>query len=124
MIKIIKKLLFENKWSWDSKLIYAPWADQVNTKRSIGTSPFQIVYDTDSIFLVQLALPVMKFSQEELEEPNEIQRRMLQLIEVHQTREALVEKAQFYKDKVKVFFDKRTKQNVFQVDDMVLRWDV
>lgn len=49
---------------------------------------------------------------------------MLQNIEVHQTREALVGKAQIYKDKVKVVFDKRSKQNLFQVDDMVLRWDV
>jgi hypothetical protein len=66
----------------------------------------------------------MKFLQEELEEPNEIKRRMLQLIEVHKTREALVEKAQIYKDKVKVFFEKRKKKNLFQVDDMVLRWVV
>ena len=65
----------------------------------------------------------MKLLQEELEEPNEIHRRMLQLIEVHQTRESLVEKDQIYEDKVKVF-DKRTKWNLFQVDDMVLRWDV
>lgn len=35
----------------------------------------------------------------------------------------MIEKDQFYKDKVKVFFDKRTKKNIFQVDDMVLRWD-
>ena len=66
----------------------------------------------------------MKLLQEDLEEPNEIQRRMLQLIEVHQTREVLVEKAQIYKDKVKFVFDKRTKKNIFQVDDMFLRWDV
>ena len=49
---------------------------------------------------------------------------MLQLIEVHQTREALVIKAHIYKDKVKAIFDKRTKKKLFQVDDMVLRWDV
>ena len=32
-----------------------------------------------------------------------------------------VEKAKMYKDKVKVVFDKRTKQNLFQMDGMVLR---
>ena len=77
LIRIIKKLLAENKWSWDSKLVYALWVDWVSTKRSICTSPFQIVYGTDSIFHVQLALPMMKLLQEELQEPNEIQRRMV-----------------------------------------------
>lgn len=49
---------------------------------------------------------------------------MWQLIEVHRIREALVEKDQAYKDKVKVVSNKRAKKNIFQVNDMVLRWYV
>ena len=48
----------------------------------------------------------------------------MHLIEVHQIKEALMEKAQSYKDKVKSLFDRRTYQKTFQVDDLVLRWDV
>jgi hypothetical protein len=40
MVKIIKKILEDNKRAWDSKLKYALWADRVSTKREIGTSPF------------------------------------------------------------------------------------
>lgn len=65
----------------------------------------------------------MKFLQEEIDEPNVVQRSILQLIKVHHTREALMEKSQTQKDKVKAIFDKRTKNNNFQVDDLVLRWD-
>ena len=43
---------------------------------------------------IQLSLPVMKFIEDEIEEPNYVQRRMLQLIENHQIREALMDKAQ------------------------------
>ena len=46
------------------------------------------------------------------------------MIELNQVREALVEKTQVYKDKVKSIFDKRANQKSFQVDDLVLRWDV
>ena len=46
------------------------------------------------------------------------------MIELNQVREALVEKTQVYKDKVKSIFDKRENQKNFQVDDIVLRWDV
>jgi hypothetical protein len=42
LIRIIKKLLTENKKSRDSKIKYALWDDMINTKRSLGTSPFQL----------------------------------------------------------------------------------
>jgi transposase InsO family protein len=61
MVKIIKKLLEDNKRAWDSKLKYAFWVDRVSTKRAIGTSPFQLVYGIEAVFLVQLALTVVKF---------------------------------------------------------------
>jgi hypothetical protein len=74
LIKIIKKLLTEKKKSWDSKLKYALWADRINAKRALGTSPFQPVYGIHLFFPTQLGLPVLKFLQEEIEESNEIQR--------------------------------------------------
>ena len=83
-----------------------------------------MVYGVEAVIIVQLALPVMKFFLEEVEETNPTQRRMLQKIELNQVQEALVEKTQVYKDKVKSIFDKRASQNNFQVDDLVLKWDV
>jgi hypothetical protein len=44
LIKIIKRLLQDNKKAWHKKLIYTLWADRVTTKKSLSTSPFQIVY--------------------------------------------------------------------------------
>jgi hypothetical protein len=55
MVKIIKKILEENKRAWDSKLKYALWDDRVSTKREIGTSPFQLVYGMEVVFPVQLS---------------------------------------------------------------------
>jgi hypothetical protein len=40
LIRIIKRLLEDNKRAWNSKLKFALWADRVTTKRSIGISPF------------------------------------------------------------------------------------
>lgn len=117
-------LLSQNKKNWDSQLVYALWPDRVSSEKSIATSPFQLVYGVEVVIPVQLALLVMKFFQDEIEEPNPTQRRMLQMIELNQVREALVEKNQVYKDKVKSIFDKRENQKNFQVDDLVLRRDV
>jgi transposase InsO family protein len=61
LIRIIKRLLEDNKRAWNSKLKFALWADRVTTKRSIGTSPFQLVYGAEAVFPSQLAIPIEKF---------------------------------------------------------------
>ena len=122
-MRTIKKLLNDNKKAWNSKLIFALWANRVSTKKYIGTSPFQLVYGTDAVFPASLALPVMKYVQEDEADPNPTQRRINHLIEVHQLREGLCEKTQSYQDKVKQVFDRRTKTNTFNLGDQVLKWD-
>jgi hypothetical protein len=64
LIKIIKRLLEDTKKEWDSKLKFSLWADRVTIKRSLGVSPFWIVYETEAIFPSHLALPVVKFFQD------------------------------------------------------------
>ena len=104
-------------------LKYALWADSITTKKVIGTSPFQLVYGTDVVFLVQLGIPVMKLFQDSKEEPSYIQRRVYAVIESQQECEAMEEKAQIHRRKIKERFDKRIKENTFSFGDMVLRWD-
>jgi hypothetical protein len=89
----------------------------------LGLHPFQLVYGTDAILPTQLGFPVLKFLQEELEEPNDIQRRIFQIIEVQQKREKLNEEFEAYQSKVKATFDKKTKKDSFKAGDLVLRWD-
>jgi len=96
LVRTIKKLLQDNKKAWNSKLIYALWANRVSTKKSIGTSPFQLFYGTYVVFPTSLGMPMMKYIQEEGSEPNPTQRRIKQLIEVHQLREGLCDKVQTY----------------------------
>eukprot|EP00253_Pinus_taeda_P015163 PITA_15163 len=68
LIRIIKKLLDDNKNNLDSKLKYALWADIVTIKRSTGNSPFKLVYGTEAVFPIRLTLPVAKFLQSEKNE--------------------------------------------------------
>lgn len=65
LIRIIKKLLEDNKRNWDSKLKHALWANRVTTKKSIGNSPFKMIYGTEFVFPIHLILPMEKFLQEE-----------------------------------------------------------
>ena len=93
LIRIIKKLLEDNKNNWDSKLKYALWADRVTTKKSTGNSPFKLVYGTEVVFLIQLTLHVAKFLQGEQDEEEDMAKRIIDLAEVYQIREQLVKRA-------------------------------
>jgi hypothetical protein len=70
-----------------------------------------------------LGLLFLKFPQEELEEPNDIQRRVFQIIEVQHNREKMDQKTVILQRRVKETFDKKTKKDIFQEGDLVLRWD-
>ena len=45
------------------------------------------------------------------------------MIELQQEREALAEKAQVYRKKIKERFEKKVKADTFSCGEMVLRWD-
>jgi hypothetical protein len=79
---IIKKVLTENKKAWHIHLKYALWVNRIGTKKSIGMSPFQLVYGTDIILPINLALPVMKLWKDANEEPNDVTIKMNQIIKV------------------------------------------
>jgi hypothetical protein len=112
LTRIIKKLLQENKKYWHKKLIYALWDDRITTKRSIATSPFQIVYGTKEVFPTSLGLPVMRLLQEQEVEPNDAQRRINQLIHVQQMREQVFNNSQLHQDKMKRAFDRHTRMMI------------
>lgn len=103
---------------------FALWEDMVSTKKSIGSSPFELVYGTYVIFPSSLGTAVMKFLQEQDIESNPIQRRINQLVEVQQIWDQVVDKTQTFHDKVKKGFDRKTKPDDFHQGDLVLKWDV
>jgi hypothetical protein len=90
-MKLIKRLLEDNKRAWDSKLKFALWADRVTTKKSLGTSPFQLVYEMEAVFRTQLTLPVAKFFQDHEGEIDHMVRRIHHVVEVHQIREQVMD---------------------------------
>eukprot|EP00253_Pinus_taeda_P028811 PITA_28811 len=87
LVNIIKKLLEISKKGWHKKLINALWADRVSQKNSIGMSPFELVYGTDTVFPTSLAVPVVKLLQVAGSEEDPMQRRINQMIHLQQTRE-------------------------------------
>jgi hypothetical protein len=104
-------------------LKFSLWVDCVTTKKSLGTSPFQLVYGAEAIFPTQLALPVAKFFQDYEGEPNHMIRRILQIMEVQQIREQVRDAAYSHQQKIKQAFDRKVKKKEFEIGDLVFKWD-
>ena len=65
----------------------------------------------------------MRLLQEQDTETNDIQRRIYQLMEVHEVRERIFLSVEEKKAQVKKVFDQKIKVNDFKIEDLVLRWD-
>jgi hypothetical protein len=116
-------LLEENKRAWDSKLKFSLWDDHVTMKKSLGTSPFQLVYGAEVVFPTQLALLVAKFFQDYEGETNHMIRRIHQIVEVQQVREQVRTAAHNHQERIKQTFDKKVRKKEFEIGDLVLKWD-
>ena len=120
---MIKKVLEENKKNWHKKLVNALWADRLTTKRSIGVSPYELVYGLEAKFPSSLGIPAMKILQESQAEPNDMQRRVNQIVCLQQTREEVYNRVQVLQEKLKKAYDRKTKAEDFNIGDKVLKWD-
>jgi hypothetical protein len=65
----------------------------------------------------------MKLLHDEEKEPNNLQTRFHQLIEVQIKREYVLVKSQEHQQREKNIFDKRAKDRNFDVGEKVLIWD-
>eukprot|EP00253_Pinus_taeda_P035958 PITA_35958 len=123
LVNIIKKMLEANKKIWHRNLVNALWTDRVRNKKSIGMSPFELVYGTDTVFHTSLSVPVMRLLQEADSEEDDIQRHINQMIHLQQTREEVSQNNFWLQEKIKKIYDCKTKVEKFQLEDVVLQWD-
>eukprot|EP00253_Pinus_taeda_P021772 PITA_21772 len=123
LVNIIKKLLEINKKSWHKKLVNTLWADRVSQKKSIGMSPFELLYGVDTVFPTSLAARVVKLLQEAGSEEDPMQRRLKQMVHLQQTREEVFQNTSKLEEKIKKIYDRKAKADKFQLEEVVLKWD-
>eukprot|EP00253_Pinus_taeda_P004979 PITA_04979 len=123
LVNIIKKLLEINKKSWHKKLVNALWAGKVSHKKSLGMSPFELVYGVDTVFPNSLAVPVVKLLQGASSKDDGLQWRINQMIHLQQTREDVSQNTFKLQERIKKIYDRKAKADRFEIGDIVLKWD-
>ena len=77
---IRKKIVGNNKNSWDSKIKYTLWADRINKKSATGKTPFEFVYGSIVYLHVYIQLPMYQMLQQYRLEQDSMPNRINQLI--------------------------------------------
>jgi hypothetical protein len=122
-MNILKKVVGENKKSWDSKIKYAVWVDRITTKTSTRKTPFELVYGLEAKLPVNLQIPILRFAQQYDIDAEAIQGRINQLIELDETRRNALGQMTRNQEKIKNTFDHKAKERSFAEGDLVLLWD-
>ncbi|KAG7585657.1 Ribonuclease H-like superfamily [Arabidopsis thaliana x Arabidopsis arenosa] len=118
---ILEKTVGTTRKDWSAKLDDALWAYRTAFKTPIGTTPFNLLYGKSCHLPVELeykamwAVKLLNFDIKTAEE-----KRLIQLNDLNEIRLEAYESSKIYKERTKLFHDKKIVTKDFQVGDQVL----
>jgi hypothetical protein len=87
LIRIMKRIIEDNQRSWHKKLRTALWVDRITPKRSIGNSPFILVYGREERLPISLEFSSLELAHQlELIEDDAMTVRMAELMELKEKK--------------------------------------
>ncbi|XP_012846942.1 PREDICTED: uncharacterized protein LOC105966912 [Erythranthe guttata] len=119
LLEGIKKRLEAAKGNWVEELHAVLWGYRTSPKEATGESPFSLVYGTEAVIPVEVGMPssrIMNFQ----EIANSVRLRE-ELDLVMEKQQSARERMEISKTRIKAAYDKRVRQRVFQVGDLVLK---
>ena len=123
MSTILKKIVGDNKRSWDSKIKYVVWADRITKKNSTRKSHFELVYGLTTTLLVSMQILIFRMLSEYGTKQSEMEQRINHIIELDESRRAALDQSLRHQESMKGTFDKSARPRAFQIGDTVLLWD-
>jgi hypothetical protein len=120
LIKLIKKKIEENPKRWHEVLSKALWAHHISKHSATKVTPFELVYGQEVILLMEVILDALGIAQQ-----NELSALDYHNLILNRLDEVLDERVkalgEIKRDKLRVAraYNKRVKEKLFQVRDLV-----
>jgi hypothetical protein len=120
LIKLIKKKIEENPKMWHEVLLEVLWAHRISKHSAIKVTPFELVYGQGVILLIEVNLDVLRIArQNELSAVDYHNLMLDRLDEVSDERMKALGEIERDKLGVARAYNKRVKEKLFQVRDLV-----
>ena len=123
MVRILKRMVGENKRSWDNELKYALWVDRTTVKRITVKSPFELVYGQDCRLPINLQIPVYELLHQCTSNQQAMQAKIDKLVELDERRREAFHRTVTEQERIEGTFDQSTQYDNFKIGDIVLLWD-
>ncbi|MCO5598130.1 hypothetical protein L7F22_052222 [Adiantum nelumboides] len=86
LIKILKKIVQENKKDWDEKLDSALWSFRTAFKVTTGMTPFRLVYGLEAVVPMEFVVPSLRVTAEKMTPKLSVQHRSRNLMQLEEDR--------------------------------------
>ena len=118
-MKGLKKRLDDAKGKWVEELPHVLWTYRTTPRRSIGETPFSMIYGADAVIPLETGFLTLKTSSFSPSSYSELLERSLDLIE--ERRESAMVQLAYCQHKLKQGYDAKVKLRPLVPGDLVLR---
>jgi hypothetical protein len=120
LIKLIKKEIEENPKRWHEVLLEALWVHRISKHSTTKVTPFELVYGQEAVLPVEVNLDALQIArQNELSTVDYHNLMLDRLDEVSDERVKTLGEIERDKLRVDRAYNKKVKENLFQVRDLV-----
>jgi len=116
-MNIKKKIVQENKKSWDGKIKYSLFANRTTTKTYTKKTYFELVYGMEAQFPMNIQIPSLQLVQTFSTNKEELQGRIDQLMELYEAKRITFDQMVKNQDKFKGDFDQKERPREFKEGD-------
>src|ERR1044072_9405814 len=123
IISLIKKHVGKKPKNWHQTLDQALWACRTSPKEATGTTPFRLTYGHDVFLPIEIHVQSVRI-QRQHEIPSENYWKIMtdELVDLDEERMLALDALRRQKDRVSKAYNKKVKDKVFHIDDLV--WKV
>jgi transposase InsO family protein len=120
LIKLIKKKIEENSKGWHEVLLEVLWVHRISKHSATKVTPFELVYGQEVILPMEVNLDALRIArQNELSAVDYHKLMLNRLDKVLEERVNALGKLERDKLRVARYYNKRVKEELFQVGDLV-----